>query len=214
MVEATRSGLLGLSSFSLNLRGLGLQQGHAPPAVAQPARRSSSSSSSHFLMCPYGKASIPEAKFRKFLEVYAEYISMTEKPCLGMVEKHGPVFNMFFDLDVKVSCAAELESVRGKVQESLMTVYTDVGATSEMVVCICKPYKPNLSLEERKCGMHLYWPGLQVDTALAMSHRQACMDACEKTIGPELAAGRSWGEVFDHRVLQPQGDQRSPAAVH
>jgi hypothetical protein len=29
MVEATRPGLLGLSSLSLNLRGLGLQQGHA-----------------------------------------------------------------------------------------------------------------------------------------------------------------------------------------
>jgi hypothetical protein len=44
MVEATRPGLPGLSSLSLNLRGLGLQKGHAPPAVAQPARRSSSSS--------------------------------------------------------------------------------------------------------------------------------------------------------------------------
>ena len=25
----------------------------------------------HYLMCPYGKASIPEAKFKVFLEVYA-----------------------------------------------------------------------------------------------------------------------------------------------
>jgi hypothetical protein len=157
----------------------------------------------HYLMCPFGKANILEAKFKEFLEVYANYISMTEKPSLGIVEKHGPVFNLFFDLDVKVSCVAELESVRGKVQELLLTVYTTVGATSEMVVCTCKPYKPNKSLEYRKCGLHLHWPGLQVDTALAMSHRQACMEACEKVFGPELAAGRSWAEVFDHTVLQP-----------
>jgi hypothetical protein len=157
----------------------------------------------HYLLNPYGKASIPEAKFKEFLEVYAEYISMTKKPSLGIVEKHGSVFNMFFDLDVKMSCVAELESVRGKVEELLLTIYTAVGATSEMVVCTCKPYKPNRSSEERKCGLHLHWPGLQVDTALAMSHRQACMEACEKTFGPELAAGRSWAEVFDQSVLQP-----------
>ena len=177
----------------------------------------------HYLLNPYGKASIPEAKFKEFLEVYAEYISMTEKPSLGIVEKHGPVFNMFFDLDVKVSCVAELESVRGKVQELLLTIYTAVGATSEMVVCTCEPYKPNMSSEERKCGLHLHWPGLQVDTALAMSHRQACMEACEKTFGPELAAGRSWAEVFDQSVLQPgrglrmiasTKDAKSPATLY
>ena len=177
----------------------------------------------HYLMCPYGKASIPEAKFKVFMEVYANYISMTEKPSLGIVEKHGPVFNLFFDMDVKVSCVAELESVRGKVQELLLTVYAAVGATSEMVVCTCKSYKPNMSSEERKCGLHLHWPGLQVDTALAMSHRQACMEACEKTFGPELAAGRSWGEVFDSSVLQPgrglrmiasTKDAKSPATVY
>ena len=167
----------------------------------------------HYLMCPYGKASIPEAKFKKFLEVYANYISMTEHPSLGIVEKHGPVFNMFFDLDVKVSCVAELESVRGKVQELLLTIYTAVGATSEMVACTCKSYKPNRSLEYRKCGLHLHWPGLQVDTALAMSHRQACMAACEKTFGPELAAGRSWAEVFDSSVLQLHGGLRMIAST-
>ena len=167
----------------------------------------------HYLMCPYGKASIPEAKFKEFLEVYANYISMTKKPCLGVVEKHGPVFNLFFELDVKVSCVAELESVRGKMQELLLTVYTTVGATSEMVVCTCKPYKPNISLEYRKCGLHLHWPGLQVDTALAMSHRQACMEACEKTLGPELTARRSWEEIFDHRVLQPHGGLRMIAST-
>jgi hypothetical protein len=167
----------------------------------------------HYLLNPYGKASIPEAKFKEFLEVYAEYNSMTKKPSLGIVEKHGSVFYMFFDLDVKVSCDDELESVRGKVPELLLTIYTAVGATSEMVVCTCEPYKPNMSLEERKCGLHLHWPGLQVDTALAMSHRQACMEACEKTFGPELAAGRSWAEVFDHRVLQPQGGLRMIAST-
>jgi hypothetical protein len=162
---------------------------------------------------PKGNACVPFDKYQEFLLTYAEYILMTERPCLAIVEAHGPRFKMFIDVDMKLT---NPQTVLDPIQfeRLLRVIYGAVaqgtGKSAEMIVCTAEPYALDESGGLFKVGLHLHWPDIEVETEEAKGLcRDRCLPACEA----EFPGLTDWGTVFDQSVFRPGAGLRLIAST-
>lgn len=178
----------------LRAEGLWVAAGSAPPDGAPLTH----------VFLDGGKASVPPARAREFLDQYARALVAGE--ALYAVERvHGGSYRMFADfdvpLDLMVGASPENQGesleepgawLRSVVREALASAPPQLSKGAVVVCC--------RSAAAGKTGAHLVWQDLYVDDDAAMALRDLWVEGCARA-----APHFPWDSVIDAAVYRRNG---------
>lgn len=160
-----------------------------------------------------GALCIPDQENSKFLNVL--FAATLRKDSFCVVEQKTPVFKMFFDIDAKFRGTGRTPDIVHAEKSMCLwmhvfctTSFFAAGKNQRMIVCTA-PAKHDQCGEIVKCGMHIYFPGITTNPAIAIACRRAMLQQLEES-PPEMGRGgqflaNSWADVVDEAVFKGSG---------
>ena len=163
------------------------------------ANRPDSPPASHLLL-DGGRFAVPDDHAGTFLNLYTNAVLRGER--LYVVEIKTSAFRLFFDLDTHFSCVDQAAAMPAFIDEirRRVAVYWSLPALPRMIVCAPDP-KP-LENGGVKCGFHVHFPDVIVNSPIALAFRAELLDDLHDY---PLGSTNELQDVVDMAVFRSSG---------
>lgn len=176
----------------LDARGWMLRPASAPGGGQQPP-------ATH-LFLDGGRAAVPDEHAGLFLNMYTNSILRGEKAYA--VEIKTNVFRMFCDIDAQFACESDADGMYDALirLNAMVAEFWKLEAPPRMVVCAAPP---KTSADSVKMGFHVHWPGIVVNSPIALAFRAHAIEQMRHQAFPPTL--NPLDDVFDACVYRANG---------
>jgi hypothetical protein len=150
---------------------------------------------------------VPWELYDEFLRICAE--DMDNNHALFISEDRTPIFRFFVDIDLYDGEPTHFRTTSailiGVLHRAVLEFFPE-HPMDELYVVVCGAQPRDCGSETYKCGLHLVWPNLFVDSNMALRIRETILarlyTQCGKRTGPRQ---NDWCDVIDEAVYLTSG---------